>query len=432
MRLTASSNDRSDESGCDAVSCSRRTLLVVPLVAAFARVAVDLRGSEAPVETVAVPMFRGNPARTGEHPGPGPIGEPTGLWQVRLGKVLSSSPAVVDGIIYIGSVSPGTVAGGALHAVDETGVERWRLSTALGDGIFSSPAVADGIAIAGSYDGIVVAAAADTGDERWRFQAETSFFGSPAVVDGTVYLGDTGGHLYALGAVDGEERWRFVVGEGFERAFSSPAVVDGIVYCVSGSRRVGEGALLHAVDAVAGEERWRYTPDNGTTLRATPVVAAGSVYVATRGNLLCAVDAASGEERERFDLGVATQTELAVVGGIAYLGTSDGELHALDVATGQRRWSRRLSSTGLRSAPTVAAGVVYIGDDDGTIYAIDAHSGAQQWRARVGTLRSSPAVIAGVVYVGSNDGALRAIGAPGQRTPSIDRVATSPARIRRA
>ena len=162
-------------------------------------------------------MYRGNPARTGAHPGPGPDGEPTARWQVRLGGVLSSSPAVVDGLVYIGSVSPGTVAGGALHAVDASGVERWRLPTVPGDGVFSSAAVVDGVAVVGSYDGIVIAAAADSGEELWRFGAETSFYGSPAVVDGTVYLGDTGGHLYALGAADGEERWRFVSGDGFER-----------------------------------------------------------------------------------------------------------------------------------------------------------------------------------------------------------------------
>ena len=332
MPVTPPFDGKPDGSSSRAVSLSRRTLLVVPLVTAIARVASGRRAGTRPLAGAAVPMFRGNPARTGEHPGPGPLGEPAGLWQVPLGKVLTSSPAVVDGVIYIGSVSPGTVAGGALHAVDVTGVERWRLSTTLGDGIFSSPAVANGVVVVGSYDGIVVAAAADTGDERWRFQAETSFYGSPAIVEGIVYLGDTGGHLYALGAADGAERWRFVIGDGFERGLSSPAVVDGVVYCVSASRRVGEAAFLHAVDAATGEERWRFTADEEFNLRATPVVSAGSIYVATRENFLYAVDALDGVEHGRFDLGVATQTELAVVDGVAYLGTADGELHALDVA----------------------------------------------------------------------------------------------------
>ena len=74
--------------------------------------------------------------RTGEHPGPGPVGDPRALWQVRLGTVLTSSPSVVDGMVYIGSLAPGTREGGALHAVDaQTGIETWRLATAPGDGI---------------------------------------------------------------------------------------------------------------------------------------------------------------------------------------------------------------------------------------------------------------------------------------------------------
>ena len=168
----------------------------------------------------AVPTYRGNAERTGENPGPAPTGEPVALWQARLGTVISGSPSVVGGVVYIGSLGPGTIEGGFLHAVDAaSGIEVWRLGTAPGDGIFTTPTVSDRVVIAGTYDGIVVAADPVTGTERWRFQAEAPFYASPALVDGIAYLADTGGHLYALDAESGAERWRVVVGSGFDHAF---------------------------------------------------------------------------------------------------------------------------------------------------------------------------------------------------------------------
>ena len=52
---------------------------------------------------VGVPMFRGNAARTGENPGPGVEHSPKLLWRFKTDGDIYSSPAVVDGVVYIGS-----------------------------------------------------------------------------------------------------------------------------------------------------------------------------------------------------------------------------------------------------------------------------------------------------------------------------------------
>lgn len=72
---------------------------------------------------IDVPLFRGNPAGTGEVLGSGPDGQPAILWMKEIGMTESfgqPTPAVGDGLV---------VAGGAneLIAFDaETGAERWR------------------------------------------------------------------------------------------------------------------------------------------------------------------------------------------------------------------------------------------------------------------------------------------------------------------
>jgi outer membrane protein assembly factor BamB len=315
-------------------------------------------------------------------------------------------------MVYIGSVSSGTREGGALHAVDaQTGIEAWRLATALGDGIFSSPAIDGGIVVAGSYDGIVIAVDVATGNERWRFQAENTVLSSPALVEGRAYLADSAGHLYALEANSGTEQWRAEVGKGGDRAFATPAVVKSVVYCVDASRRAGDSTVLHAYDAATGEEHWRFAPDRDGHLRGAAVVDGERVYVATREALVFAVDLRTGDVQERYDVGSVSRTELAVVNGLMYVGTEDGDFHAIDIDTGEHRWSRQLSDEAIPiSPPTVADGIVYAGDTAGGMHALDAATGDERWSAGLGSLRSSPAVTGGGMYVGSNAGSLRAVG----------------------
>ena len=75
--------------------------------------------------------------------------------------------------------------------------------------VSSSPAVADGIVYVGSFDGRVYAVDAAIGGERWRFDTGNVVFSSPKVADGTVYVGSHSGAMYALDAADGELDWRF-------------------------------------------------------------------------------------------------------------------------------------------------------------------------------------------------------------------------------
>ena len=47
--------------------------------------------------------FRGNSALTGEQPGPAPTGEPKLLWRFQTGDWIEAAPAIIDGVIYVGS-----------------------------------------------------------------------------------------------------------------------------------------------------------------------------------------------------------------------------------------------------------------------------------------------------------------------------------------
>ncbi|MGW4985906.1 outer membrane protein assembly factor BamB family protein, partial [Streptomyces mirabilis] len=52
-----------------------------------------------------------------------------------------------------------------------------------------------------------------------------------------------------------------------------------------------------------------------------------------------------------------------------YVGSRDSSLYAVDAATGRKRWSF-LTGSAVSSSPAVVDGVVYFGSVDGNLYAV--------------------------------------------------------------
>lgn len=76
-------------------------------------------------------------------------------------------------------------------------------------------------------------------------------------------------------------------------------------------------------------------------------------------------------------------THVALVGDAVYFGSPvDHGIHAVDAATGARRWTY-FTGAPVRLAPTVADGRVYAGSDDGGVYCLAATNGRLLWSARL-------------------------------------------------
>ena len=100
----------------------------------------------------------------------------------------------------------------------------------------------------------------------------------------------------------------------------------------------------------------------------------------------------------------------AVVNGVVYFGSDDGNVYALNASTGAKLWSYN-AYWNVASSPAVANGVVYVGCAL-NLCALDASTGALLWSYNIGFVPSSPAVANGVVYIGSgNDGNVYALNA---------------------
>ena len=114
-----------------------------------------------------------------------------------------------------------------------------------------------------------------------------------------------------------------------------------------------------------------------------------------------------------YDAGETVESSAAIVDGVVYVGGGDGDLVALDLATGRVKWKYKTADNLIgESSPTVVNGVVYIGDLGGLMHAVSAADGKVLWTFRTGSeIRSSPRVVDATVLFGSYDGHFYALDA---------------------
>ena len=199
------------------------------------------------------------------------------------------------------------------------------------------------------------------------------------------------------------------------------------------------GNLQHTgVYSAAGAPRlngikWKF--QTGGRVISSPAVMNGVVYAGSTDGNLYAVDAVSGVQKWKFETKAWEVSSPAVVSGVVYFLSYDGHLYALDAATAQVKWKfatggeKHYQGTHLHhlqpvvesmpdpwdfylSSPSVWNGAVYFGSSDGNVYSLDASSGALKWKFHTGdVVHSSPAIADGVLYIGSWDTYLYALDA---------------------
>ncbi len=290
---------------------------------------------------------------------------------------------------------------------------RWSYTT--GGLVLSSPAVVDGVVYVGSYDDNVYALKASTGAKLWSFTTGAAVPSSPAVANGVVYIGSYDNNVYALEASTGAKLWAYTTGNA---VYSSPAVANGVVYVGSYDNNV------YALKASTGAKLWSYT--TGGAVFSSPAVANGMVYVGSYDGNVYALNASTGAKLWSYTTSSSVQSSPAVANGVVYVGSNDNNVYALDASTGALLW-HFTTGGGVVSSPAVANGVVYVGSYD--VYALNAFTGTKLWSYGTGApTYSSPAVANGVVYIGSNDFNVYAFGLTdvgGTEEPSVPPAGSS-------
>lgn len=116
------------------------------------------------------------------------------------------------------------------------------------------------------------------------------------------------------------------------------------------------------------------------------------------------VDMGGGDDVMRYAMAPA------VDGGVAFLASHDGEVAAVGVANGDRKWRTDVKMP-LSAGPGVGQGLVVVGSPNGDVIALDAKTGTRHWRAEVnGEVLARPAIGGGIVVVHTIDGRVHGLG----------------------
>ena len=301
--------------------------------------------------------------------------------------------------------------------------------------VVSSPAIVDGVVYVGSNDGNLYAIDAQSGSLKWKFATESRVPSSPAVANGLVYFGSYDGNFYAVNTTTGKLQWKFAnpgerrftathlhgslpAGEAmpdpFDVYLSSPAIWNNTVYFGSGDGNV------YALDAKIGSPRWKF--HTGDVVHASPAIVDGKLYIGSWDSYFYALNANTGKELWRFKTGedpdihnqVGIQSSATVASGIVYFGCRDSNFYAVDAATGKQRWVYNNKGSWVITSPVVHNGKVYFATSDtALLHILDAKTGSLAEPADMPKFQwpifSSPAIAGNILYVAGQNGKLTAI-----------------------
>jgi outer membrane protein assembly factor BamB len=177
--------------------------------------------------------------------------------------------------------------------------------------------------------------------------------------------------------------------------------------------------------------KWKF--HTGGQVNSSPAVVGGTVFVGSTDGNLYALDRESGVQKWKFDAKSRVVSSPAVANGLVYFIAYDGNFYAVDSGSGQLKWKfktqgeRRFAGTHLHgsqpaaetmpdpfdcylSSAVVSGDAVYFGSGDGNVYALNATSGELKWKFKTGdVVHASPAIADGTVFVGSWDSYFYAI-----------------------
>jgi outer membrane protein assembly factor BamB len=338
------------------------------------------------------------------------------LWSADVGagtdeRWLRLVPFVHRGRVYTAD------AEGLVQARDATsGALVW--SAEAGEPVSGGPGGGEDLVIVGTSDGEVLAADADTGQERWRARVTSEVLSAPTAGLGVALVHSQDGNLTALDARTGERLWvtRREVPNLSLRGSSSPLISGTTAIC-----GFADGKVM-GLDLATGLVRWEANAGVATgrsalerlaDVDADPAVIDGVVYVATFQGDVVALSEQTGI--------VLWRRELSSYAGLdgdfsrLYVTGADDHVWALQQRNGAALWRQRNLENRRLTAPAVLGDYVLVGDLEGYVHLLAREDGTLAGRTRVGDgpITAAPVVVDGVAYVLGDEGDLAALTVPG-------------------
>lgn len=244
---------------------------------------------------------------------------------------------------------------------------------------------------------------------RWTLQTDDTVSAEPVVGDGRAFVATNDGTLLAVTLDDGEVVWSANV----PNRGPTPTVVDGICYAgAHGEPEITVGDISVGGGEFGADTLYAFDAEMGVPLRSgdpgaevwTPLVSTGDgglCYGSDDGSLVCA-DRESFDRRWRAAFSESITTAPAVTDDLVLAGDYDGNLRAFDADDGSELWNQSLDPMFRSDDPPQILGLAvgesglgYCWTGDSRLRAVDLSTGEVRW-TEPRTL-GSPAVTAEAV-----------------------------------
>lgn len=238
----------------------------------------------------------------------------------------------------------------------------------------------------------------DEGKATSTHKLADAMSGPLTVVSGRAYYG-SGKSVDAVKFPEGEAIWTAKVDKVVATA---PAVAGGLVFVAAGD--------LVALDADSGAEKWSYGGEGDFS--GPPSIRGSDVFVASSKGFVYAIDMATGQPRWTLETPSSfVGVPVAVAGDMLVVPGQGGLVWGIFAETGRERW--RFPTHGVISVGVAAhEGRAWIGTEAGVVSSVDMLTGQEVWRMTdLPAIVTPPTWASGIVYVGCDDGKLVALDA---------------------
>jgi outer membrane protein assembly factor BamB len=387
------------------------------------------------------PMFRKCPS--GSSFVATPLEPPLALaWAAPLpGMVALSSPVVADGRVFLGCrAERETGEAGVLACDAATGAIEW--FSHVPAGVALAPAVAGDVVIATAMTDSVFGLDAATGARVWSVPQRNARYSMTApIFEGDAAWVGAEPRPMQIRAATGATDWMapYLGDPWFPYVYSAPALgPQHVAYGFFGFPEVFLSGGLKIVDRQGGsvvhEEQGAFR---------SPVHAGSTLYVvggSDRNHQVLTARTPAGAIQWTAAEEVGSGTGSPALGhGTLVVPGSDGAVRGYRAADGAALWTKPVGveiydmESGLRGMPGTPAtaaitdSTVWIGSLDGNLYALDLATGAERWRWSFGVpVASSAAVSGNMLFVAAEDehlyGFVAAVSAVGAETRATGRA----------
>lgn len=251
-------------------------------------------------------------------------------------------------------------------------------------GLSTSPLIHNGQVVLAFKDGTIATLELATGKEKWSSKLESSFIDAPLVLhDGHLYVSTFSQILYKVDFSQGAIVWAYQMGMSEDvriRTETAPVFTKDSVFIGN-----TDGDILN-LNLKTGKLNFVFRSPFVSLAQFKNLVGPiflhkGALYAARYDGYVMSLDLSSKGSKKNLrwhfeTKGAITASKADLEQGVYYIGTSEGEIHALDLQSGKTLWKKPLF-VGLQSMTQLILSkkYLYAAASRGTLFCFSRETG---------------------------------------------------------